>query len=236
MTSTASADHGFDVPGREPRTSSDVRVLLADDHALIRGGIRALLEHTAGIVVVDEVDNGHDAVARAASLRPDLVLMDVAMPGLNGLEALAQIKRMAPETKVIILTMYANEEYVLEAVRSGAEGYLLKNARPAELRAALEGVMGGGSYLSPGVSEGLSAYVDRSRQPGDALAQLTPRQREILQLVAESKSTKEIAVALGISPKTVDMHRVHLMARLRITDVAGLVRFAIRAGLIGVDE
>lgn len=215
---------------------TDIRVLLADDHVLIRGGIRALLERTPGVVVVGEVDNGLDAVARVGSLEPDLVLIDIGMPGLNGLEALVRIKRTSPATKVIILTMHANEEYVLGALRSGAEGYLLKNAKPTELRAALEEVVAGGSYLSIGVTEGLSEYVDRSTPMADPLAQLTPRQREILKLIAESKSTKEIAVALCISPKTVDMHRVHLMARLRIQDVAGLVRFAIRAGLVSADD
>lgn len=208
------------------------RVLLADDHALLRAGIRALIESFEGVTVVGEVDNGRAALEQIALARPDLVLMDITMPGLNGLDALARITKEFPETRVLILTMHANEEYVLTAMRGGAAGYLLKNAKPAELELALETVGGGETYISPGIAGTLADYLRRAGQSDDPLVQLTPRQREILQLIAEGQSTKEIADTLKISVKTVEMHRAQLMERLQIHDIAGLVRYAIRIGMI----
>lgn len=208
------------------------RILLADDHRLLRAGIRALLEKFPGVTIVSEVDNGREALSHISTTHPDLILMDIAMPGLNGLDALARITTEHPRTRVVILTMHANEEYVLKAMRSGAAGYLLKNSKPAELQLALETVVGGETYISPAIAGTVAEYLRRSGQSDDPLAQLTPRQREILQLIAEGQSTKGIADTLKISGKTVEMHRALLMERLQIHDVAGLVRYAIRNGLV----
>jgi DNA-binding NarL/FixJ family response regulator len=223
---------------------SPIRVLLADDHALVRAGIRALLQNLEGIEVIGEADDGREALRLIEELRPDVVLMDIAMPGLNGLEAAARASKEFPGARVIILSMYATEEYVLQAVRSGAAGYLLKGARLPELELAVTSVARGESYLSPAASKHVvSGYVQRGHEgAGRAEAdtkpadRLTPRQREILQLIAEGATTKEIAQTLGISAKTVEMHRAQLMERLGIYDVAGLVRYAIRVGLVTPDE
>ena len=208
------------------------RILLADDHALLRAGIRALLEKIPGVTVVAEAENGREAIDQIATTYPDLVLMDITMPSLNGLEALLRITKSFPQTRVMILTMYANEEYVLKAMRAGAAGYLLKNSKPAELQIALEAVAQGETYISPSVARTLAEYLRHAGESDDPLAQLTSRQREILQLIAEGQSTKEIADTLKINVKTVEMHRAQLMDRLQISDIAGLVRYAIRIGLI----
>lgn len=212
------------------------RILLADDHALLRAGLRALIEALPGVAQVTEADNGREAIERIAATRPDLVFLDIGMPGLNGLEALIRITEEFPESRVIILTMHANEEYALKAMRSGAAGYLLKNAKPSELQLAIETVLSGGIYLCPKISRALDEYLCRSGQSDDPLAQLTPRQRETLQLLAEGQSTKEIADTLKISAKTVEMHRAQLMGRLQIYDLAGLVRYAIRIGLVDSEQ
>ena len=210
-----------------------LRVLLADDHILVRAGLRKLLESMPDVEVVGEADDGLSLLRRAQELQPNLVLMDIAMPGLNGLEATARLTKALPEVRVIILSMHQNEEYVRQALRNGAVAYLLKDAAPLELELALKAVLRGETYLSPAVSRGIvSDYVQRLRadeQPGDAL---TPRQREVLQLVAEGHSTKEIARRLDLSVKTVDTHRSQLMKQLDIHEVAGLVRYAMRNGLI----
>lgn len=210
-----------------------LRVLLADDHILVRAGLRKLLESMPDVEVVGEADDGLSLLQRAQELQPNLVLMDIAMPGLNGLEATARLTKALPEVRVIILSMHQNEEYVRQALRNGAVAYLLKDAAPLELELALKAVLRGETYLSPAVSRGIvSDYVQRLRadeQPGDAL---TPRQREVLQLVAEGHSTKEIARRLDLSVKTVDTHRSQLMKQLDIHEVAGLVRYAMRNGLI----
>lgn len=208
------------------------RILLADDHALLRAGLRNLIEALPGVAEVTEAENGREAIERIASSHPDLVFMDIAMPGLNGLEALIHIRKEFPKTLVVIFTMHANEEYVLRAMRSGATGYLLKVAKPSELQLAIETVLNGETYMCPRISRALDEYLGRSGQSTDPLAQLTPRQRETLQLLAEGQSTKEIADTLKISPKTVEMHRAQLMERLQIRDLAGLVRYAIRVGLV----
>ena len=210
-----------------------IRVLLADDHTLVRAGLRKLLESLPDVEVVGEADDGLALITLAEQLQPNLVLTDIAMPGLNGLEATARLVKARPETRVLILSMHQNEEYVRQALRHGAAGYLLKDAAPVELELALKAVLRGETYLSPAVSKGVvSDYVQRLRgdeQPG---ALLTPRQREVLQLVAEGHSTKEIARRLDISVKTVDTHRSGLMKQLDIHEVAGLVRYAVRIGLI----
>lgn len=216
---------------------SRLRVLLADDHTLVRAGLRKLLESMAEIEVVGEAADGLALLQLAQELRPQLVLMDIAMPGLNGLEATARLARTLPDVRVIILSMHQNEEYVRQALRNGAAAYLLKDSAPLELDLALKAVLRGETYLSPAVSRGIvSDYVQRLRadeQPGDAL---TPRQREVLQLVAEGHSTKEIARRLDLSVKTVDTHRSQLMKQLDIHEVAGLVRYAMRNGLISPDS
>ncbi len=210
-----------------------IRVLLADDHTLVRAGLRSLLQDVEGVEVVAEAADGREALELIARHRPDVVLMDIAMPGMNGLEATLRAAREHPGVRVVILSTHAVEEYVLQALRAGAAGYLLKNADTAELALALKSVHRGETYLSPPVSKHVVAdYVRRVGAAPGPLERLTPRQREVLQLVAEGNTTKEIASKLGISVKTVETHRAQLMQQLDIHDVAGLVRCAIRLGLI----
>jgi DNA-binding NarL/FixJ family response regulator len=220
---------------------SSIRVLLVDDHGLVRAGIRALLESLQGIQVLGEADDGREALRLIELHRPDIVMMDIAMRGLNGLEATLRITRDFPNTRVIILSMHANEEYVLQSLRAGAAGYLLKDAGTVELEIAIKAVAGGETYLSPPVSKHvISDYVRRmsagEQETQSTLDRLTFRQREILQLIAEGRTTQEIARLLNIGVKTVETHRMQLMERLDIHDVAGLVRYAIRVGLISAEE
>jgi DNA-binding NarL/FixJ family response regulator len=221
------------------------RVLLAEDHALVRAGIRALLQNLPGIQVVAEANDGREALRLINTHQPDLVLMDIAMAGLNGLEATARVTKEFPTVRVIILSMHSTEEYVTQALRAGAAGYLLKDAAATELELAVTAVARGETYLSPAVSKHVIAnYLRRAggdETSGDErtappAALLTPRQREILQLIAEGHSTKEIAATLHLSVKTVETHRMQLMARLDVHDVAGLVRYAIRIGLVLPDR
>jgi DNA-binding NarL/FixJ family response regulator len=235
-----------------------IRVLLAEDHALVRAGFRALLQAVADVRVVAEAGDGRAALRLIEEQQPDVVLMDIAMPGLNGLEAAARVAREFPHVRVIILSMHANEEYILQALRAGAAGYLLKDADTPELELALKTVTRGEVYLSPAVSKHVADYVRRiadasgaasrpASRSGRGSAQgageadsspferLTPRQREILQLIAEGHTTREIARILNVSAKTVETHRARLMEELDIHDVAGLVRFAIRVGLVAPD-
>ena len=210
-----------------------VRVLLADDHELVRSGLRALVEKLPDVEVVGDTGDGREAVELIGRCRPDVVLMDIAMPGLNGLEATAEIQKTSPRTRVVILSMHAGTEYVAEALHAGASGYLLKSSAPDELGLALAAVARGELWLSPRVS--LPVVPDRHEQRalrGKPRAALTPRQRETLRLIAEGKSTKQIAAILGVSVKTIETHRAHLMDRLEIYDVAGLVRYAIRHGIV----
>ena len=232
--------------------TTTIRTFLVENHMLVRAGIRALLEGLEGISVMGEASSGFDALEQMAQLAeqddlPDVVLMDLAMQGMSGLEATAHITRDYPTVKVVILSMHASEEYVLQALRSGAAGYLLKDAAPAELQQALFAVTRGEIPLSPAVSRHVIAdYVRRVGSPGSALQsdgearpasqKLTPRQREILILIVEGLSTKEIAARLGLSVKTIETHRAALMERLDIHDVASLVRYAIRTGLVPPDE
>ena len=213
------------------------RILLDDDHALVRAGIRSLLKKLPDTEIMAEAGDGREALSLAETQQPHIVLMDVAMPGLNGLEAVARLQKECPEVKVLILSMHANEEYVIQALRAGACGYLLKDAATVELELALQAVGRGENYLSPAISrQVIDDYMARvSGQPG-ALEHLTPRQREILQLIAEGKNTKEIAALLSVSIKTVETHRAQLMDRLDIHDVPGLVRHAIRKGLISLEN
>ncbi len=214
---------------------SAVRVLLADDHTLVRAGLRKLLESVPGFEVVGEAGDGLALLALAEQLQPQLVLMDIAMPGLNGIEATARILKSWPAIRVLILSMHQNEEYVRQALRHGAVAYLLKDAAPLELELALQAVLRGETYLSPAVSKGVvQDYVQRLRGDDQPAAALSPRQREVLQLIAEGQSTKEIARRLDLSIKTVETHRSQLMKQLDIHEVAGLVRYAMRTGLVSL--
>ncbi|HEY0160732.1 MAG TPA: response regulator transcription factor [Thermoanaerobaculia bacterium] len=213
-----------------------IRVLLADDHTLVRAGIRGLLAGLAGVEVVGEAGDGHEALRLAESLRPDVVLLDIGMPGLNGLEVAVRLAKLDPAIRIVILSMHMSEEYVLQALRAGAAGYLLKGADVAELEVAVRAVARGETYLSPAVSKRVvDDYVSRTNGAGDPLGALTSRQREILQLVAEGNTSKEIAHRLGLSYRTVEAHRNQMMKRLDVHDVTGLVRFAVRVGLIAGD-
>lgn len=213
-----------------------IRVLLADNHTLVRAGLRALLENISSIQVVAEAGDGREALRLIEVHQPDVVLMDIAMPEMNGLEATARVAKEYPNVRVIIVSMHANEEYVLQALRTGAMGYVIKDAGVSELELAVRTVLAGETYLSSAVSKHVVAdYVQRVGNKSSSLEQLTSRQREILQLIAEGRTTKEIAAALYISVKTVETHRMQLMKRLDIYDVAGLVRYAIRMGLVFPD-
>jgi DNA-binding NarL/FixJ family response regulator len=213
-----------------------VRILLADDHVLVRAGIRSLLGTLPGVEVVGEASDGQEALRLVETLRPHIVLMDIAMPGLNGLEATARIVRDHPETRVIILSMHVSEEYAARALRAGGAGYLPKDADLRELELAIQAVARGETYLSPAVSTHVVAdYRRRLAEAPDVLARLTLRQREVLQLLAEGHSTKDVAFRLGVSIKTVETHRAQIMDRLDIHDLAGLVRFAVRMGLVSPD-
>jgi DNA-binding NarL/FixJ family response regulator len=209
------------------------RVLIADDHALVRAGFCSLLEKIPFVKVIAEAEDGRHAVELMREHRPDVALIDIAMPKLNGLEAVARITGEFSGAKVIVLSMYANPEYVAQAMRAGACGYLIKEDAVSQLKAALRTVTSGGTYFSPRIAKDLiQKYLDRLETQEEPLGRLTPRQREILQLIAEGNSTKEIAFTLGLSGKTVDAHRLQLMDKLEIHDLPGLVRYAMRAGLV----
>ena len=210
-----------------------MRVLLADDHHLVRAGLRALLENQPGVEVVGEAGDGREALDMIERHRPDVALLDITMPGMNGLEVASRVDKASPRTRVVVLSMHAGEAYVAQALRVGVVGYLLKDAAAAELGLALDAVRRGEVYLSPAISRTVvDGFLKAGKPADDPLASLTSRQREILQLIAEGNSTKEIAASLDVSVKTVETHRAQLMDRLDIHDVAGLVRFAIRSGLI----
>lgn len=213
-----------------------ITVLLAEDHELVRAGIRALLQRLADVDVVAEAADGREALRLVEQHRPQIALIDVAMSGMNGIEATSRIVKDFPCTRVIILSMYSAEEYVAQALAAGAAGYLIKGSAAGELEIAVRAVARGDTYLSPAVSKHLVAALERGGAPGLAAAVLTPRQREILQLVAEGKSSKEIARLLDLSVKTVESHRAELMDRLDIHDVAGLVRYAIRTGIVSPEQ
>ena len=213
-----------------------IRVVLADDHALVRAGMRSLLGTMAGVEVVGKAASGEEALELAEREKPDVVLMDIAMRGMSGLDAAARMRERQAGVRVIILSMHAGEEYVLQALRAGAVGYLLKDAATGELELALRSVMRGESWFSPAVSrQVVEGYVQRVGGEAAGGDTLTARQREVLQLVARGRSTKEIAYELKLSVKTVETHRAQIMERLNIRDVAGLVRYALRTGLVPPD-
>ena len=208
-------------------------VLLADDHSLVRAGLRMILEANPDVTVLGEAEDGLKLLELTRQLQPQLVLADIAMPRLNGLEAAERIVKDFPHIKVIILSMHQDEEYVRQALKVGAAGYLLKDAAPVELTMAIAAVARGETYLSTGASKGvLSDYVNRLRSEEDTRTTLSPRLRQVLKLIAEGNSTKQIANLLGLSVKTVDTHRTLLMRQLDLHDVAGLVRYAMREGIL----
>ena len=211
-----------------------IRVILADDHTLVRAGIRVLLEKLPGVEVVAEAGDGREVLNLIKLHRPDVVLMDITMPGLSGLEVAERLNKQLPKVRIIMLSMHHNEEYVWRALKAGATGYLLKKAATAELATALQRVTQGEIYLSKEISDGLpkNFALDGIASRKSPLEQLSGRQREILQLIAEGQNTKGIADLLKVSPKTIEYHRIKLMDCLNVHDVAGLVRFALRVGLI----
>ena len=212
-----------------------LRILLADDHTVMRTGLRVLLERQPNLEVVGEAENGRDSIQLAASLRPDVVVMDVGMPVLNGIEATKTIVTDDPNIAVVILSMHADESYVMRALKAGARGYLLKDSAPADLLAAIQAVTQNKSFFSPKVSRILAEdYVRVLKQKGavDSYDLLTSREREILQLLAEGKANKEVAAALNISPYTVETHRSHILEKLNLHNPAELILYAVRKGII----
>jgi two-component system, NarL family, response regulator NreC len=212
-----------------------LRILLADDHIVMRSGLRALLERQPNLEVVGESENGRHTIELAASLKPDVVVMDIGMPVLNGIEATRTIVTVQPTTAVIILSMHADESYVMRALKAGARGYLLKDSAPADLLSAIQAVSQNKSFFSPKVSQILAEdYVRVLKQKGgvDSYDLLTSREREILQLLAEGKANKEVAAALNISPYTVETHRKHILEKLNLHNPAELILYAVRKGII----
>jgi two-component system response regulator NreC len=212
-----------------------LRILLADDHIVMRTGLRALLERQPDLEVVGESENGRETVGLAASLRPDVVVMDVGMPVLNGIETTEMIVNQCPTVAVVILSMHADESYVMRALKAGARGYLLKDSAAADLIGAIQATSQGKSFFSPKVSRILAEdYVRVLKQKGavDTYDLLTSREREILQLLAEGKANKEVATALNISPYTVETHRSHILQKLNLHNSAELVLYAVRKGII----
>ncbi len=207
-----------------------IRILLADDHALVRHGFRMILAAQPDMEIVGEAGNGREAVALAEELEPDVVVMDVAMPELNGIEATRRITGASPRTRILALSMYKDSVYVREILRAGARGFLLKDAIDRDLLAAVRAVAGGEGYLSPAVSE--AVLSDYRRHVTDPLDLLSSREREVLQMIAEGKTNKDIATALDLSVYTVDAHRGRIMEKLNLHSVGELVRFAVRKGLI----
>jgi DNA-binding NarL/FixJ family response regulator len=220
--------------GRDPV----IRVLLVDDHTILREGVRALLTDEPEIVVVGEAGDGEEALEKVETLHPDIVLMDMVMPRMNGLEATGHIKRRHPETKVLILSMYDDDEYVQQVIQAGASGYLLKGMAADDLVLAIREVQAGSSFLNPAVAAKLiEDYVRRVRgdtaEPADE--PLTSREREVLKLIAEGNTNQEIADILHLSRKTVESHRANIMRKLDLHDVTELVKYALRTGLIRLD-
>ena len=211
------------------------RILIVEDHAMLRAGLRALLSQDQDIEIVGEADNGHDAVRMIGVLAPHLVLMDLSMPGMNGIEALMDIKRRYPATRVLILTIHKTDEYIHESLRAGADGYILKDATHDELRIAVRSVLNGKIYLSPDISEKvINGYLgsDKSPNPSSAWDTLTQREREVLKLVGEGNPNKFIADYLNLSVKTVEKHRSNLMKKLDLHNASMLTSYAIEKGLV----
>ncbi len=214
-----------------------IRVMLAEDHTIVREGLRALLDRSPDVEVVGEVADGRSAVTKAMLWKPEVVLMDLGMPELNGVDATREIKQYLPETAVLILSMYAGEEYVRPAIRAGASGYLLKGSGLSDLEAAIAAVARGDAFFSPSVAKILleESQAKRGVTPKEPSDVLTKREREVLVLVADGKSSPEIAAFLELSVKTIEGHRGRIMTKLGIHNVAGMVRYAVRRGLVSAD-
>ena len=214
----------------------NIKVLLAEDHTIVRKGIRSLLDKESGIKVIGEAEDGRDAIKKTEALQPDVVVMDIGMPGLNGLEATRQLKKRFPEMKFIILTVHANEEYVLQTLRAGASGYLVKKAAPSELISAIQAVYKGDSFLSPSISRTvIDEYIRQAEQmsEGEEIHEkLTSREREVFQLIIEGHKNREIANLLHVSIKTVETHKAHIMDKLNVHSTAKLIRYAMDKDLI----
>lgn len=206
--------------------------MLCDDHAIVRAGIRALLERESDISIVAEAASGHEAVTLVQKLQPDLLLLDLSMPSGNGLDAIARIRQVAPRCRVLVLSMHSAPEYVRPALRAGAQGYLVKGSGLSDLLRAVRVVLDGGQFLGAELAAIVSPAASLPDAPEDDLERLTPREREVLQLVAEGQTNRQIASRLGLSPKTVDSHRTNLMRKLGLHDAQALTRFAVRRGLI----
>ena len=212
---------------------NQIRVLLADDHKLVRAGIRSLLERLPELEVVAEASDGREAIELVEKLEPQIVLMDLAMPEVNGLEATQHLTRTFPKVRVIILSIYSDEEHVYQSLRAGAAGYLMKGAATEELELAIRSVARGETYLSPPVSKPvIMEYIRRTNVGLSSREGLSARQTQVLKLIAEGKTTKQVALELEISVKTVETHRSALMKRIGVRDVAGLVRYAVKVGLV----
>lgn len=216
-------------------SKSPIRVVVADDHAIVREGIRQVLDGTDGIMVVGEAGNGPDAYEQAQALVPDVVVLDVSMPGESGLEVAKRLKRALPATRVLMLSVYDNTEFVLEAVRAGADGYLLKDSSPSELRAAIRQVVAGESAFSAAAARQLSTALraeEANRERAERVASLTARELDVLRHVVAGLTNKETASALGISHRTVETHRENILKKLGVRSVAELTRLAIAMGLV----
>src|SRR3954471_17069432 len=212
---------------KNPNAPLPIHVVLADDHDLVRSGIKALLSTVEGVQVIAEARNGNELLQLLDSVRPDVVMTDISMPGMDGITAIAEIHARHPEVRVLVLSMYDTVDFVKRAVANGACGYLMKDAPPFELEQAVRSVMATGSYFSPSIAQ-------RLLQPSEPTVddELTHRQVEILKLIAQGRASKEIAYELGLSPKTVDVHRARIMERLHLNDIASLTLYAVRKGLI----
>lgn len=215
-----------------------VTLVLADDHNLVREGVRALLEAESDFTVIGQCADGTEAIDMVETLHPDVLVIDAAMPGLNGLEAAKQVKLRTPDTKVLVLSMYANEGYVLQALRNGADGYVLKDETASVLVQAVHDILAGRRYLSPPISErAIDAYVQKAESVTQQdFGMLTAREREILQLGAEGHSNASIAQRLSISPRTAETHRTNLMRKLGLKNQTDLIRYAIKAGVLPMDQ
>lgn len=215
-----------------------IRVLLAEDHTIVRQGLRALLEQSDDIKVIAEAEDGREAVNKTEQLKPDIVLMDISMPILNGIEATRQIKKKFPDIKVLILTMHTTEEYISQILHAGASGYLVKKSAHHELLSAIKAIQKGSSYLSPLVSKKvIDEYLHKTKEDikQDRYEKLTTREREVLQLIAEGKANKEIAELLYLSVKTVETHKAHLMEKLNLHTTTDLIKYAIQKGIISTE-
>ena len=213
-----------------PHPIKRVRLLLADDHSLVASGLRSMLE--SKFDVVGMADNGRALVQAAEQLRPDVILLDISMPELNGIEAARRLRKLVPNAKLIFVTMHTDATFVTEAMRAGGSGYVAKQSAPAELVTAVEEVLRGHTYLTPLVTKDFIGHALTTRSPAAPMGGLTPRQREVLQLVAEGRCAKEIAERLGVSPKTVEFHKSNIVRALGLRTTADLVRYAIRHGLV----